>query len=253
MQIEPLNDRRRDDRMAADVVRKLDLILNRLLAAHAVSAALERIIQRQIFQKTQNRRALVDADARQLADANARVGQGRHLRACEKVEAVLVVVLVDENLRRLFRRDRLLNVIGEHLAKREVRSDVHVSGGGETVFEVVHALDVETRTALVRMRGVFMWSKDAILDGVETGVEKRARVRARAQVAADAEAARSVDVAAKGEIGRAAEGLVVRCRETKTFRARSPKRWRQESRRTIARFDRDGRVREIENRNVFDL
>src|SRR5690349_2081927 len=130
MKIKPLHDRRRDDRMAADVVGKLDLILNRLLAAHAVRTALERIIERQLLQKTQNRRTLVDADARQLPDTNARVSQRSHLRAREKVEAVFVVVLINENLRRLFRRDRLLNVIGEHLAKREVRSNVHVSGGG---------------------------------------------------------------------------------------------------------------------------
>src|SRR5690349_10507235 len=103
------------------------------------------------------------------------------------------------------------------------------------------------------MRRVFLWSKDAILDGVETGVEKRARVRARAQVAAEAEAARCVEVAAKREVGGAAERLVVRSGETKTLRARAAKRRCQKPRRAIARFDRDGRVWEIENGNVFDL
>ena len=125
----------------------------------------------------------------------------RHLRAREKVKAVLVVILVDENLRSLFRRDCLLNVVGEHLPEREVRSDVDVGDGDETVFEIVHAVDVKTRAALIRMSCVSGWSKDSILDGIESEVEIRARVGARAQVAAKSESARSVDVAAESEIG----------------------------------------------------
>src|SRR6185295_2618038 len=135
-----------------------------------------------------------------------------HLRADEEVEAVLVVVLIYENLRRLFRRDRLLNVVGEHLPEREVRRDVHVSHSNETVFEIVYAVNVKTRAALIGMRGIGGWSKHSIFDGVETDVEIRARVGACAQIGAEAESALGVDVVAKRDVGGATERLIVRGR-----------------------------------------
>src|SRR6185503_18853876 len=100
----------------------------------------------------------------------------RHLRARQKVEAVFVVISVDEDLRSLFRRDRLLNVVGEDLAKREVRSDVDVSNGDEAVLEVMNAIDVKTRTALIRMSVVSLRTKDSILHSIETDIEIRTRV-----------------------------------------------------------------------------
>ncbi len=151
MKIESLHNRRRDDRISADVVHKLHCIFNSLFAAYTVGRATERKIERKVFEETNNPRALVDTDTRQLADTNTRIRQRRHLRAREKVKAVLVVILVYENLRSLFRRDRLLNVVGEHLPEREIRSDVDVGYGDEAVFEIVHAVDVKTRTTLIRM------------------------------------------------------------------------------------------------------
>ena len=113
-------------------------------------------------------------------------------------EARLLVVRVTKHAKSP--ADRLL-MVGEDLAKREVRSDVHVGRGDETVFEVVHAFDVKTRAALIGIRLGGCWSKDAILHGVEAGVEIRTRVGARAQVAAEAKSALRVDVAAEREVG----------------------------------------------------
>src|SRR6185436_20028295 len=102
-----------------------------------------RKIERQIFEETDDARTLVNADARQLADTNTCIRERRNLRACKKVKAVLVVILIYENLRSLFRRDRLLNVVREHLPEGEVRSDVNVGDGNETVFEIMDAVDVK--------------------------------------------------------------------------------------------------------------
>src|SRR6185436_12277072 len=126
-----------------------------------------RKIERQIFEETDDARTLVDADARQLADTNTCIRKRRNLRACEKVKTVFVVILVYENLRSLFRRDRLLNVVREHLPKGEIRSDVDVGDGDETVFEIMDTVDIETRAALIGMSRVSRWSKGAIFDCVE--------------------------------------------------------------------------------------
>ena len=117
----------------------------------------------------------------------------------------------------------------------------------------MHAVNVETRTALVRMRRIFRWSKDAILHRVEAGIEIRARVGARSQIAAEAESALRVDVAAKSEIGGATESLVVSSRESHTLRAGAAEGRRQKTGSAITRLDRDGRVRQVKNRNVFQF
>src|SRR5262249_12173816 len=217
VKVESLHDRRRDDRIAADVVHKLHLIFNRLFPTHAIRRATKRKIQRQVFQKTHDRGSLVDADTRQLANTNTRVRQRGDLCAREEVEAVLGGIFVDEDLRSLFRRDCLLNVVREDLPESEVRSDVNVSDSDEAVLEIMNAVDIKTRPALIRMLGVSRWSKDSILDRVETDVEIRARVRAYTQIAAKAEAPRSVDVAAKREVSGAAEGLIIRRRQTRAL------------------------------------
>src|SRR6185503_3653706 len=167
VQIESLHDRRRDDRIAANVVDELHGIFNRLFAADAFRRGAKRIVDRKVFQKVENGRTFFDADARELANTNARVRQRRNLRPRQKVEAVFVVVLVYKDLRCFFRRNGLLNVVGEDLTKSQVRRDVHVGSGDETVLEVVNAVNVETRSALIGIRGRSFWSKDAILDGVE--------------------------------------------------------------------------------------
>ena len=122
------------------------------------------------------------------------------------------MVLINKYLRCFFRRDSLLDVVREDLPKREVRSDVHVSGRNETVLEVVHSFYVKTRTTLIRMFSVGTWSKDAILNYVETGVEKRTRVRPRPQITTKTESALCIDIATEGEVCRATKSLVVRRR-----------------------------------------
>src|SRR5215203_642851 len=119
MQIESLHDRRRDDRIAADVTYKLHRVIDRLFPANAVGGPADSEVDRKILQEVYNRRPLVHADSWQLANTNARVRQRRDLCALQEVKTVLVVIFVYKNLRRLFRRDSLLNVVGEHLPEGE--------------------------------------------------------------------------------------------------------------------------------------
>src|SRR5262249_6875401 len=133
------------------------------------------------------------------------------------------------------------------------RSDVNVGNCDKAVFEVVHAIDVKTRSALIGMSRIGRRSKDSILDGVEADVEIRARVGARAQVGAESESSLSVDIATKGEVGGAAERLIVSGRKASALRARAAKRRRQESGSTIPWFDRNRRIRQIKHRNVFQF
>src|SRR5687767_8264713 len=123
MEIESLYHRWREDRITANFTNKLHRVFNRLLAAHAIRCSTERKIERQALEETHDARSLVDADTRQLANTNTRVGERCDLRTRQKVETVLVVILVYKNLRRLFWRDRLLDVVGEHLPEGEIGSD----------------------------------------------------------------------------------------------------------------------------------
>src|SRR5437667_11070196 len=100
-----------------------------------------------------------------------------------------MVVLVDENLRALLRGYRQLNRVGTNLAERQARGDVHVGRRQKSVREIVNGIDIETRAALIRMLRVFLWSQQTIFDRIETHIEKRARVRARAQISSKAESA----------------------------------------------------------------
>src|ERR1700752_106984 len=120
MQVESLHDRRGDDRVAADIVHKLHRIFDSFLAAYTISRTTKGNIERQIFEETHNAGTLVDADTRQLSNANARIRERCDLRARQKVKAVFVVILIDENLRGFFRRDSLLNVVREHLPESQV-------------------------------------------------------------------------------------------------------------------------------------
>jgi len=69
-----------------------------------------------------------------------------------------------------------------------------------------------------------MWTKDAILNGIKTSIEKRSRIRARAQIGPKPNASFRVNVTSHGKVGRAAERLIVRIRETKTLLARTAER-----------------------------
>src|SRR5215212_306925 len=201
MQIESLHDRRRDDRIAADVTHKLHRVLDSLFPAHAVGSPAEREVDRKVLQEVYNRRPLIDADARQLANTNARVRQRRDLCARQEVKTILVVILVYKNLRRLFRRDSLLNVVGEHLPEGEIGSYVDVRRGDEAVLEIMHSFNIQTRSTLIGVSIISGRTKDPILDGVESKGEVRPRVGACAQVGAKSQSSLCVDVVAKSEIG----------------------------------------------------
>src|SRR5437867_352473 len=120
MQIQTLYNRRRNDRAAADIVRKLNCVFNGFLATNALRSAFERKIDRHLFEKAQNGWSPVDRHTRQLTNTNTRARQRGHLSAREEVETVFVVILVDENLRSLFRRNCLLDIVREDLPEREV-------------------------------------------------------------------------------------------------------------------------------------
>src|ERR1700752_1403452 len=111
MQVQTLHNRRRDDWIPADVIHKLHGVFNRFFPAYTVSRTTERKIERQVLEETNDGRTLIDTDTRQLANTNTGVRERRDLRAREKVKAVFVVILVDENLRSFFRRDGLLNIV----------------------------------------------------------------------------------------------------------------------------------------------
>src|ERR1700681_294865 len=119
MKIETLHDRGRDDRGAAHGNAKSNRIAGRLFTADSLYRTLERIIERDLFEPVQRRRPPIKRHAGQLTNANLRILQRRRLRIRPKVETVCVIVLVDENLRALFGRYRLLNRVRENLAERE--------------------------------------------------------------------------------------------------------------------------------------
>src|SRR4029453_9442401 len=131
-----------------------------------------RTVEGKFFEKTQRRRSLIDRNAGKFTNADGDVGQGRDLSASEEIVAVSVTIFGDEYLRRLFRRDGLLNVVREDLAKRQVRCDVDVGRSGESVLEVVHTFDVKTRATLIGVLGVRTGTKDSILYRVKTGIKK---------------------------------------------------------------------------------
>ena len=103
MKVETLNNRRRDDRIAAGFGAKSHEVTRSLFAADSLDAALKRVIQRNFFELGPRRRPFVQRDARQLANSNLGILQRRRLRVQTKVETVRIVILVDENLRALFR------------------------------------------------------------------------------------------------------------------------------------------------------
>ena len=79
MKIEALNYRRRDDRVAAIVDAKAGQIAGRFFAADAFDGAFKRKVKRDFPEPGQRRRPPIEADARQLANANLRVLQAGRL------------------------------------------------------------------------------------------------------------------------------------------------------------------------------
>ena len=91
------------------------------------------------------------------------------------------------------------------------------------------ALDIEARSALVRMLSIDLWPQNAILHIEETDVQERARVCARSQIRSETYAALGVNVATEGCISRASESEVVRFGKAKTLRTRTAECRRQKA------------------------
>src|SRR5437588_4661016 len=218
VKIETLDNRRCDNRQATHFGDKRSYVAGRFLAADSIGRTFKRVVERYLLQPRQRRRPAIEREARRLADANLRIRQRGGLRIHAHVEAIRVIILVDENLRTFFRRNRLLNRVGKNLAKRQTRGDIHVSSRKKTVWKVMYGVDVEARATLIGMLRVFLWSQDAILDRIKSHVEKRARVWSRPEVTTDANAALRKQIAAQSEIRRTTQRQIIRIGDTKTFR-----------------------------------
>src|SRR5216684_4350171 len=167
MKVEALYDRGRRNWIATRFLPKQRQVAGGFLAADSFDATFKRKVNRNFFQPAQPRGTPIERDARQLANSDLRILQRRGLRIQTQIKAVSVIVFVEENLRTFFRRDRLLDRIGENLAKCEAGSDVHISRRQKAVGEIVHRVDVETRTTLVGIRGAGLWPEDAILNEIK--------------------------------------------------------------------------------------
>src|SRR6266498_5413518 len=99
----------------------------------------------------------------------------------------------------------------------QVRSDIHVCRRHKSVGKVVHGIDVKTRSALIGMLRVFLRPEDSILDGIKPHVEKRSRISASAQIAAQSETAFRKQISAQGEVGGSAQRQIVTFGNAKTL------------------------------------
>src|SRR5258707_5517470 len=252
MKVEPLYDCRRGDRIAAGLLAKERQVAGGFLAADSFDGTFKRKVDGNTFQPAQRRWAPIQSNAWQLANSDLRILQRRSLRIQTQVQTVRVIILVEENLGTFLWRNRLLDRIGNHLAKREARSDVHVSRRQKTVGKIVHGINVETRTALIRILRAGLWPKNAILNKIKTQIEKRARVGARPEIGANPKAALGKEISAHREVGRTAERQIVAFGKANAFSARDAERRRQETRRTIAMLERQRSVRQIDDRDLLN-
>src|SRR6266511_4201085 len=83
----------------------------------------------------------------------------------------------------------LLNVVGKHLAISQIGGYVYVRRGNEAIGKIVNSFHIKTRATLIRMIRISLVPQHAILHYIKAGIEKRTRVRARAQVGAKTHAA----------------------------------------------------------------
>src|ERR1041384_2458316 len=244
MKIQTLHNRGRDYRSATSVANEGSRVEGSLFAAHAFGRGLKRIINGKVFEPTDQRGPMIERNAGKLSDADLSILQRSRLRVHAHVEAVRVIILVDENLRPFFRRNHLLNRIGEDGAKSEARGDVYIGRRQKAVPEVVHRVDVKARAALIRMLGIFFRAANALLNDVESGIEDRPGVRPRAQIAADSESALRENVTAQSEVRRTTERLIVPLGKTKSFLAGTAECRCQKTRSSILVLQRHRRIRQ---------
>src|SRR5687768_5178604 len=103
MKIKTLHNRRCEDRIATHFAPEQDNVRRSLFAADAFDATLPRQINRKFLQPAHYRGTAIEIETGQLAKTNLGILKRGRLRIHPKVQAVRVVVLVDENLRTLFR------------------------------------------------------------------------------------------------------------------------------------------------------
>jgi len=113
-------------------------------------------------------------------------------------------------------------------------------------------VDIKAGTALIRILRVRFGAKDTIFNGIETHIEKRARVGARAQVSAEAQAAFRKQITAESDISRASERQIVSFGNSETLCARGAEGRRQEAGLTIGVLEGQRSIRQINYRYSFD-
>src|SRR5260221_3436748 len=116
----------------------------------------------------------------------------------------------------------------------------------------MNGVDIKTGSSLVRMGRVLFGPQDAILDGIEAHVEKRPRVCAGAQIAADANAALRKQIAGDSKVSRASQSQVVGLGNPKALLAGTAKGWGQETRLAIVMLKRQRRVRQVNDRHLLN-
>src|SRR5688572_26976517 len=103
MKIKALHNRRGEDRIATHFTPEQDRVCRGFFAADAFDAALPRQINRKFLQPAHYRWTAIEIETGQLAKTDLGILKRGRLRIHAKVQAVRVVVFVDENLRTLFR------------------------------------------------------------------------------------------------------------------------------------------------------
>src|SRR5258707_12918043 len=219
MKIKTLYYRRGNNRITSGGGTKSGQVAGRLFAADSFDSTFKGVIDGKVLEPWQRRGAAIEGNAGQFANANLRVLQRCRLGVQPKVKTVRMIILVDENLRTFFRRNRLLNRVRENLPEGKAGCDIHVGCCQEPVRKVVDRVDIKAGSALVRMFCILSRSEDAIEHSIETHVEERSRVGARSQIAADANASRRKQITAQSKIRRASQRLIVSVGNPKAFRS----------------------------------
>src|SRR5687768_1139166 len=103
MKIKTLHNRRSEDWIATYLAAEEVKVTGGFFAADAFDATLPRQIYREFLQPAHNRWTTIEIETGQLAKTNLGIHQRGRLRIHSKVQAVRVVIPVNENLRTLFR------------------------------------------------------------------------------------------------------------------------------------------------------
>ena len=135
-----------------------------------------------------------DLNARKLPQPDRFIPDvGRQL-LIERVEAVLIPVAIQIELRALLRRDRLLDVLSKDLPEGHARSDIDVGHRNKAVAEVLNSIGVETAATLIRVSRVLLRTEDAIEDDEGADSYFGVLARLRTEIDSETEAALRIDI-----------------------------------------------------------